>query len=287
MTCITTAHRSRGTGRRPNPPPSMPAVPGVGAKPRPARAPRRRRPRANRRQRERRPHRQQHPRQRVLEERGVEPGVQHQPGEGGGDPRADGRGTGPAEQQPEEGGDEQGQVDQEPERALLGGDRDGDRVRGVGGALARDALVLAELLRVGARPPAVHRTVLEQAPAALDQVEAAARRLVDRLAAAQVHLHRAGEGEHRRGGDRHDAGHRRRRPAAGSSAAPRAPRARPAALRGSTATASEPDRRTAARRRCPRGRRPAGARSTASPPPAARSRWRGSARRCWGRRTGS
>ena len=79
--------------------------------------------------RERRAEREQRPRHRVLEERRVEPRVEHERGEAGRDRGPDGDAARAAQQAPE-GEHEQRDVGGEADHALLGGDRDRDRVRG-------------------------------------------------------------------------------------------------------------------------------------------------------------
>ena len=136
-------------------------------------------------QRERAAHAGQRPRQRVLQERGVQQRVHDERGEGGGDRRAP-RALARTAEQARHRQPHQREVGQQTGDALLGRDRDRDRVRGGRRALGRHVLGAAVLPREGSRPPPLQRALGEQLHAALDQVVAPAGRRVGGLRAAEV-----------------------------------------------------------------------------------------------------
>ena len=115
------------------------------------------------------------------------------------------------EQPPQRGHDER-EVRREADRALLGGDRDRDRVRGVRRALGRGVLRPAVLAPERSRAEAADRLLGEQAPAARDEVVATARRVLHRLVRIQVQSQRARGEQHDRDPDDRDGPRRRERP---------------------------------------------------------------------------
>ena len=243
--------------------------------------------------------RQQHPRQRVLEERRVDERVQQQRREGGGEPARRPRAPGqarrrpraqPAEQQRERDGDER-EVGGEADHALLGGDRERDRVRRRRRALGEQVLALAVAAprtspsrspRAGGRANISQRRPGPARRARWWPCRARRRLPVSRSTAP-------GASQHDR--DRHDRGaadageHRPR----SSSAARRARRARAAARRSSTATATSTSPAHSTRERAARSAPPSRRRRVHS---STRGEQRassapGSGRRCSGRRTAS
>ena len=176
------------------------------------------RPHRPARARERHADRQQRPRERVLEEVRVGPRVHHERREARRerDPRRRAPRIG---EEREQGDDDQRHVDREPEQALLGGDRDRDRVRGGDGVLRRRlagtrvALVLG-FERAGA--VALQRPVPEQFEPAFDQARAPRGRAVRRAAFQMSALRREQQHGHRERHERRGDEHRpARAPAVG------------------------------------------------------------------------